>query len=150
MKLCTSAIGAALTLMTAPTLACGYCIEDKVAAAYDHAVMARALGQRHEVLFLSLEFTRPVSADAAVSIRNTAEGIVGVDRGSVRVAVESGALSLAYDPRRVAVADILKTLDRDLARWGVSFALLRVDGTDGKSSSAESGAARAVSTARVR
>ena len=140
----------ALALITAPAFACGYCVEDKVAAAYDHSVVARALGQHHEVLFLSLEFARPVTADAATSIRNSAEGIVGVDRGTVRVAVESGALSLAYDPRRAAVGDILKKLDRDLARLGMSFALLRVDGPDRKPSSAEPAAATPVSTARVR
>ena len=139
-----------MALMAAPAFACGYCAEDKVAAAYDHSVVARALGQRHEVLFLSLEFARPVTADAATSIRDSAEGIVGVDRGTVRVAVESGALSLAYDPRRAAVADILKTLDRDLARFGVSFALLRVDGSDRRPPTAQPWVATPLSTARVR
>ena len=150
MKPWTRATTVALALVTAPAFACGYCVEDKVAAAYDHAVVERTFAQRHELVFLSLEFTRPVTGDAAVSIRHAAESIVGVDRGTVRVAVEAGALSLAYDPRRAPVAGILKTLDRDLARLGVSFALLRLDRPDRMAPDVAPVAATPVSSARVR
>ena len=150
MKLCSNAISVALAIVAAPALACGYCVEDKVAAAYDHRVVERAFGQRHEVLFLSLEFARPVPGDAAVSIRRAVESIAGVDRGTVRIAVEAGALSLAYDPRRVQAAGILRTLGRDLAQLGVSFALLQLDGPDRLASGSAPAAPTPVSSARLR
>ena len=150
MKLWMSATSMALAIVAAPVLACGYCDEDKMAAAYDHRVVERASAQRHAVLFLSLEFTRPVTGEVAVSIRRAAERIGGVDRGTVRVAVEAGALSLAYDPRRARAAGILKTLDRDLAQLGVSFSLLRLDGPERLASGAASEAPTPVASARLR
>ena len=139
----------ALTIVAAPALACGYCVEDKVAAAYDHRVVEHAATQRHEVLFLSLEFARPATEATAVAIRSAAESIVGVDRGTVRVAVEAGALSLAFDSRRAQLARIIKSLDRDLAPLGVSFALLRLNGPERSTAGAPAAALTPVSSARL-
>ena len=117
-----------LALAAPPVFACGYCVEDKVAAAYDHAVVERAFGQRHEVFFLALEFSRPVTRDTDAAIRRAVENIPGVDRGTVRVAAEAGALSLAFDPGRATASGILKAIDRDLSPLGVGTSLLRLEG----------------------
>lgn len=126
---------AALALLTvglaAPAAACGYCIDDKVAAAYDHAVVERAQAQGHELAFLSLEFARPVTRDTEAAIKKAIEQIPGVDRDSVRVALEAGGLSLAFDPKRRPAGAVLDALDRAVAPLGARTALLRF-GTPGK------------------
>jgi hypothetical protein len=133
-------VAAAIALVAISALACGYCVEDKVAAAYDHAVVERAFARQHEVAFLSLELTRPATKDTEVAIRHSIEGIAGVDRGTVRIALEAGALSMAFDPRRVAPGSVLSALDRELAPLGVRTALLRF-GNPGAPSPTRSGVA---------
>jgi hypothetical protein len=98
---------------------------DKIAAAYDHAVIENASRRQHEAAFLSLELTRPAGKDAESAVRRSVERIAGVDRGTVRIALEAGALSLAFDQRRVAPGSLLGSLDRELAPLGVRVALLR-------------------------
>jgi hypothetical protein len=39
--------------------ACGYCVEDKMAAAYDHAVVSRALAQQHHIAFFHVDGSSP-------------------------------------------------------------------------------------------
>jgi hypothetical protein len=116
---------AAIACVATSALACGYCVEDKIAAAYDHAVIENASRRQHEVAFLSIELTRPAAKDAESALRRGVERIVGVDRGTVRIALEAGALSLAFDPRRVAPGSLLGSLDRELAPLGARVALLR-------------------------
>ena len=60
------------------SLGCGYCVEDKIAAAYDHAVVVSAMDRRHEVAFLSLEGTTAKSRER--SIVSAVESVAGVDR----------------------------------------------------------------------
>jgi len=136
MKSIGKGLGAALALAATSAFACGYCVDDKVAAAYDYAVVARAFERHHEVAFLSLELARPVARDTEAAIRRSVERITGVDRGTVRVALEAGALSLAFDPRRAAPGSMLPALDRALAPLGVTTALLRFGKPDGKPPSA--------------
>lgn len=125
MKLAATSLAAWLVAMAVPAAACGYCVDDKVAAAYDHAVVERAIAKGHEVVYLSLEFARPVTRDTEAAIRNAIERISGVDRNSVRVAVEAGGLSLAFDPKRTPAGSMLTELNRAVAPLGARTALLR-------------------------
>ena len=52
MRVVVAAVG---LLLAQAALACGYCVEDKIAAAYDHAVVVRAADRHHQVAFLSIE-----------------------------------------------------------------------------------------------
>ena len=40
-------IGTLIAGLASAAHACGYCIEDKIAAVYDHAVVTRAAAQKH-------------------------------------------------------------------------------------------------------
>ena len=111
--------------MAAPAAACGYCVDDKVAAAYDHAVVERAAAKGHKVVYLSLEFARPVTRDTEAAIRNAIGRISGVDRNSVRVAAEGGSLSFAFDPKRAHSGSVLNAVDRAVTPLGARTALLR-------------------------
>ena len=44
-----------LLLTTSSVIACGHCIEDKVAAVYDHVIVAKAVREKHVVAFFGIE-----------------------------------------------------------------------------------------------
>ena len=106
-------------------LACGHCVEDKIAAAYDHAVIVRAVDARHKVAFLSLEGTLARSQER--SLARAVEKTAGVDHGTVRVSLEGGAVSFAYDPAR-SLSAIVDGVRKTLAAKGAEVSLLRVVG----------------------
>src|SRR5687768_13876957 len=69
-----SLLSAALLFVAGETAACGYCVEDKIAATYDHTVVTRAL------------------EDAA--------SMAGVEKASVRISPDLLTVSLAFDARQ--------------------------------------------------
>ena len=75
---------AALLLAAQGAAACGYCVEDKVAAAYDHSLIVRALGRKHEVAFLAIEGPLAASVELQKAITGMIEATHGVDRGTAR------------------------------------------------------------------
>lgn len=88
------ALALALLLAAGPAAACGYCVEDKIASVYDHAVVSRALAARHQVVFMHVE--GPATRQALEQAASAA----GADRGSVRVSSDLLTVSFAFDPRR--------------------------------------------------
>ena len=50
---------AALLALSRQALACGYCVEDKMAAVYDHATVTRALAQKHQVAYFHIDGELP-------------------------------------------------------------------------------------------
>ena len=120
-----SAYIAAIALVSAPAFGCGYCIEDKIAAAYDHALVAQTTARGHDVAYIGFETRVPAGKGGADAMRRALEGIPGIDRGSVRVAIESGAFSVAFDPRRLPPGKLLVALERKLSPLGVTTTLLR-------------------------
>jgi len=109
----------------ATALACGVCVEDRVAAAYDHAVVTRSLEREHEVVFLAIEGDLAVSARLSREIRGALDS-AGIDRGSARVSLSSASLSFAYDPKRRKLAPIISALEKSPALKGLRLSLLRV------------------------
>ena len=110
--------GLVALLLSAQALACGVCVEDKIAACYDHAVIQAARGRGQEVAFFAVQ-----GALSPMILKKTLESIRGVQAGTVRVSVENAAVSFAYDPRRtnaVAVADAMEKRTR------LGFGLLKI------------------------
>jgi hypothetical protein len=119
---------AALALFFAvrDTLACGYCVEDRVAAVYDHAVVVRALERKHRVAFLAIGGTVSQGGELLRSIQSELGTVKGIDRGTARVSLESAALSFAYDPRKSGLGPVLRAIEKTLAAKGLSVSILRV------------------------
>ncbi len=119
---------AALVLVApvASAMACGYCVEDRVAAAYDHSVVVSSLDRRHEVAFFAIE--GPIAASPGVrrEIQSALESTGGIDRGTARVSRNGTSLSFAYDPGRERLGPIMRTLEKRLAPRGLSISILRV------------------------
>ena len=101
-------IGAALLAATGAGLACGYCVEDKIAATYDHAVVTKAFERKHHVVFLHVDGTLPSRA----ALERAAYAAPGVDAGSVRVAADLLTVSFAYDPAKAKLGAIHKRMEK--------------------------------------
>jgi len=119
---------AALVFLSAArdVFACGYCVEDKMAAVYDHAIVVRALERRHEVAFLAIEGALPAGGELRRSIESSIDAAQGVDRGTARVSLDAASLSFAYDPRKPGLGPVLRAIEKTLAAKGLSLSILRV------------------------
>lgn len=115
-----------IALHASAAFACGYCVEDKVAAVYDHAVAMQAFGQKHQVAFFGIDGPLIVNDASRREIEALAKSVGLLDKGSVRVSVESAALSVAFDPHRTGFAAVQKSLEKKLAAKKLSLLPMRV------------------------
>jgi len=106
--------------------ACGYCVEDKIASVYDHALVTRAVGMGHHVAFYHLDGALARDQATKRALLSAAESIPGVDKGSARVVLDTLTLSFAFDPRRTSLAAAQSALDRKLAARKVAAFPLRI------------------------
>lgn len=107
-------------------LACGYCVEDKVASTYDHAVVLKALSQKHQVAFFHIDGPIPPGDSSKRWLESAAESVPGVDKGTVRVAVDTMTLSFAFNPGRVPLVAVQTGIDRKLAAKKLAVMPLKV------------------------
>ena len=116
-----------LCLMRIPAvLACGYCIEDKIASVYDHASVSRALSQKHLVVFFVLEGRLSATSTEKNSLENIANSVPGVDLGSAKVSVETASLAVSINTALKPFASVESSLQKKLLLRGLSLQLLRV------------------------
>ena len=119
-------IAAALAaLASSGALACGVCVEDRIAATYDHAVVTEAAARHHVVVFAAVEGSG-VPAEASRALTEAAAKLKGVDRGTVRAADSPRALSFALDPRSATPEAALAAIQRSPRAAGVRLTLIRV------------------------
>ncbi len=119
-----AAAALALGLSATTAFACGFCVEDKLAAVYDHELVGRALGARHHVAFCGIEGV--AGPGQRGEITRALGAIAGVDRGSVRVSLEHAIVSFAFDPVRAPLPAVLRAAGRKLAERGLTLVPLRV------------------------
>ena len=106
--------------------ACGFCLEDKIAAVYDHAVVAAAVARNHQVAFFGLDGKLPGGDAERRALERIAQGIRGVDPVSARVSTASASLAVAFDPQVAPYAVLDKELAKRLAPRGLTLSPLRV------------------------
>ena len=119
-------LAAALLASSSAALACGYCVEDKVASVYDHAAITRALGQKHHVVFFHVEGPLPTALPAQRALQQAIASSSGVDAGSVRLAPETATLAVAFDPARTSLVAVQSGLEKRLARHRLSLMAFQV------------------------
>ncbi|UXY14976.1 hypothetical protein N8I74_16900 [Chitiniphilus purpureus] len=85
----------AAILLATQAMACGVCVEDRMAATYDDAVVRQAASRRHWVVFCEVKGV--VSAE---QLRAAAQAVPGVDPRSIRTSLQPAALSFSLDPAR--------------------------------------------------
>jgi hypothetical protein len=127
MKSLAVLVGVTLVgLQALPALACGYCVEDKIASVYDHAVITRALEARHQIAFFGIDGAVVVDTKSVREIEALAGNVEGADKGSLRISLDSAALAVAFDPRRTSFSALQKSLEKKLAAKHLSLLPLRV------------------------
>jgi hypothetical protein len=109
-----------LFALAAPAVwACGVCVEDKVAATYDYAVVQRALAHGQVVVYCEVNGR----ADAA-RVRQAAARLPALDRDSVRLSTAPAALSFALDAAKQSPKAAVSALQHALP--GVRLHLIRI------------------------
>jgi hypothetical protein len=107
-------------------LACGVCVEDKIAAVYDHAAVHQALAARRTVVFFAIDGKVVSDERTRRSISDIARATPGVDARSVRVSTELASLALAFDGRRTNLVAVENSLEKRLAPMGLSLLTLQL------------------------
>lgn len=100
-KLLAFAVAMLCVVASPAARACGFCIEDKVAATYDHALITRELDRGHGILFYEIVNAAPADRAQWRALVDAVEGMPGVQRGSVRTSASPPTLSFAVDVTRV-------------------------------------------------
>jgi hypothetical protein len=117
-------LAAGVALVAGVANACGFCIEDREAAVYDHAVLATAQARNHSVAFFAIEGqirTDEASRRAVVAALESAG-----DKSTARVALPSASCSVAYDPARISLARLAAHANKALASKGLKLEPLRL------------------------
>jgi len=115
-----------LLMSTSSAIACGHCIEDKVAAVYDHAIVIKAVHEKHIVAFFGIEGLLVVNTASKQDIQKILGSINGVDPNTSRISLETGSMSLAFNPIIVSYPTLLDTLDKKLKAKKLSVFPLEV------------------------
>jgi hypothetical protein len=131
------AVGLALAVCVPAALGCGYCAEDKVASVYDHAAVKKALGSSHHVAFFHIDGQLSPAEAVRRAIQSSAESVDGVDRGSVRISLDTASVAIAFDPGRVSLASLQNSLDRKLAPKKLSLFFFQIMDRPGELKSAK-------------
>lgn len=126
-----AALAAFALAVAGEAFACGHCVEDKVAAVYDHAAVTRAISEGRVVVFCAL-LDAPAGAESRHRLPGLAESVRGVERGSVRVSYEYGALAFAYDPARASLAAVMRGLETRFAAAGAKLLPMRMTSRAGE------------------
>ena len=114
---------AAAITMSGAVSACGVCVEDKVAATYDHAVITQAKARHQQVVFVAIDGANV--HDVARRITAAARKVPGVEAKTVRTSASPAAFSFVVaraEPAERAVAGFRDAL-RDP---GVQLTLVRI------------------------
>ena len=114
------------SLFCSTALACGVCVEDKIAAVYDHAAIHRALAAKRTVVFFHIDGKLVADARTKRSIAEIARATPGVDAASVRVSCELASMALAFDGRRTNLVKVQESLEKRLSAQGLSLLAMQV------------------------
>ena len=113
-------------LVSTEALACGVCVEDKIAAVYDHAAVHQALAAKRTVVFFHIDGKLVADERTKRSIASIARATPGVDATSVRVSCELASMALAFDGRRTNLVKVQESLEKRLSAQGLSLLAMQV------------------------
>ena len=116
-----AAVAAAGLLAGGAALACGHCVEDRIAAVYDHALVQRALASGHSIAYFAWDGAMARNDALRRQLLALAAAVPGVDKGGVRVSMEPAAIAVAFDPRRSSGAAIAAALQGAMRRLSVEI-----------------------------
>lgn len=124
--------GAALLLALAlagRAAACGYCIEDRIAAVYDHAQVQAALAALAAHRHVAYVAVLGEALDAAVTraaLEQAVAAVPAVQAGSLRFDAAAASAAFVLNPAQQGAAAVVEALNRALAPRGLRVGLMRV------------------------
>ena len=103
---------------------CGVCVEDKMAATYDHEVFTRAMNRGHQVVFTDLSGPALRRTEWHL-FAWTVQSVRGVMKGSVRTSKSPMALSFEIDPKVTAAPAAIAQINRRMGKQPIRVSLIR-------------------------
>jgi hypothetical protein len=116
----------ALAFAASSAFACGVCVEDKIAAVYDHAAVQQALAAKRTVVFFAIDGKLVTDERTKRAISSIARATPGVDAASVRVSCELASMALAFDGKRTNLVKVQASLEKRLSAQGLSLLAMQV------------------------
>ena len=120
------ALAALLLACPLAALACGVCVEDKIAAVYDHAAVQQAFAAKRTLVYFHIDGKLAADERTKRAISGIARATPGVDASSVRVSCELASMALAFDPRRTSLVKVQDSLEKRLSAQGLSLLAMQV------------------------
>jgi hypothetical protein len=111
--------------MPAIGLACGVCVDDKVAATYDHVVIMQAAAKRQLVVFAEVSGSADVGTTLG-NITRRASGVRGVQQGTITTSDFPAAFSFVLDPAKSDPASAISQIQQRLNDKRLTVSILRV------------------------
>jgi hypothetical protein len=117
-------VGSLALIAATAALACGHCVEDRIAAVYDHAMISQAAASKLRVAYFSWDGPVPRNEMVRAKIAAAVQGAQGVQMGGVRVSMEPAAIAVVFDPVRFTREQVDASLRKRLAPMKISHLLL--------------------------
>jgi hypothetical protein len=111
--------------------ASGNSAEVSLAAVYDHDAVEVAIAQHRNVAFFAVEGELALNDASRRALVGAVERSGGL-KGTARVALESAAVSVAYDPVRTTLVSLTAAANKPLAAKGMALSPLRIIDASGK------------------
>lgn len=119
-------VAAALgSLATSPVLACGACIEDRVAAVYDYQVEQQAGRDGLRIAYLGVLGRGAESQAATAAVAAALRGMPAALAGTVRTSASPAAASFAWRGDESSLRNAIESVNGRLAASGLKVELLR-------------------------
>ncbi|HLX30397.1 MAG TPA: hypothetical protein VKV24_18110 [Casimicrobiaceae bacterium] len=109
--------------MSGAVYGCGVCVEDKIAATYDHAVIRDAIAAHRQVIFVALDGND--ATRIGQRIVSAAARVPGMQKASLRYAVSPPAMSFAV-AKVVAPDKALAAFQKAVAGMDVRMRIVRI------------------------
>lgn len=119
------AVALALLAVVEPAQACGHCVEDRIAAVYDHALVQNTVASGHQIAYFAWEGVLAGGESSRLELLVQVQAVPGVDKGGVRVSMEPAAIAVAFDPRRSNATSLGAALQARLRRLKLSVVPLQ-------------------------
>ena len=112
--------------MLAASLAqgCGVCVEDRMAATYDHDLVIGAMDRGHQIVFTDVT-SRELARTEWALLSWAVQSVRGVMKGSVRTSKSPMALSFEIDPKATSDATAIKEINRRMGKQPIRVSLIR-------------------------
>ena len=105
--------------------ACGHCVEDRIAAVYDHALILSTQARKQQIAYFAWDGALARDQASRLKLLTLIDDTPGVDKGSTHLSMEPAAFAVVFDPRRSSGPALEAALRNKLRAMKVSVHLLQ-------------------------